>query len=166
MIRNPSLSVIITNHNYSNYLTAAIESVLNQTRPAFEIIVVDDGSTDGSADILAGYRDRVTVISKAGGGQASAFNAGFAVAKGDLIYFLDADDAAGPTLVETVTALWHESLSAICFALELLDAEGRHMGVYDTLPADIDNRPGFVSTGGFTFLPTSANVFARAVLSG
>jgi hypothetical protein len=164
MRKHPSLSIVITNYNYGNYLAACIGSAIRQTRAALEIIVVDDGSTDGSEAVLGDFDGHIRVIGKSNGGQASAFNAGFAAARGDLIYFLDADDIARPELVETVTGLWHESLAAICFGLELIDAGGRHMGVYDILPHDIDNRQVFLNTASFDFLPTSGNVFARRVL--
>lgn len=164
MRKHPSLSIVITNYNYGNYLGACIGSALRQTRPALEIIVVDDGSTDGSMEVLEEFGSHIHVIGKSNGGQASAFNAGFAAARGDLVYFLDADDIARPELVETVTSLWHESLAALCFGLELIDAGGRHMGAYDILPHDIDNRQIFLNTASFDFLPTSGNVFARRVL--
>lgn len=88
----PLISILINNYNYGRFLGEAIESALQQTYPHIEIIVVDDGSTDHSREIIATYGDRIIPILKANGGQASAYNAGFAASRGEIICFLDADD--------------------------------------------------------------------------
>lgn len=86
-------SILLNNYNYGRYLGAAIESVLNQTHADFELMVVDDGSTDDSRSVIASFRDaRIVPILKENGGQASTFKAGFARATADYIAFLDADD--------------------------------------------------------------------------
>lgn len=91
-----SFSIVIDNYNYAQYLPAAIDSCLGQNYPGdlVEIIVVDDGSTDESLAVLQNYADcpNLTVVSKQNGGQASAFAAGVARARGDFICLLDADD--------------------------------------------------------------------------
>src|SRR6516165_1862808 len=89
-------TIIINNYNYGRFLAAAIESALNQTYVNTEIVVVDDGSTDDSRQVIVGYGDRVRPVLKANGGQASAFNAGFAASTGDVICMLDADDLFYP----------------------------------------------------------------------
>ncbi|GAP97001.1 glycosyltransferase family 2 protein [Leptolyngbya sp. NIES-2104] len=89
---NPLVSIIINNYNYADYLGAAIESALSQSYSNIEVIVVDDGSTDSSRAIIAHYGDRILPILKSNGGQASAFNAGFAASRGEFICFLDSDD--------------------------------------------------------------------------
>ncbi|MBA3563616.1 MAG: glycosyltransferase family 2 protein [Gammaproteobacteria bacterium] len=86
------VSIVITNYNYGAYLADAIESALGQSYPEKEIIVVDDGSTDHSAGIIAGYRDSITSILKENGGPTSAANAGFANSRGGIVIFLDSDD--------------------------------------------------------------------------
>ena len=86
------ISVIVPLYNTRAYIVEAIDSILAQTRPADEIIVVDDGSTDGGAELLAGYGSRVRVIRQANAGGATALNRGIAQATGDTIAFLDADD--------------------------------------------------------------------------
>jgi len=87
------ISVIINNYNYASFIAEAIESVLNQTYPNIEIVVVDDGSKDNSREIIETYGARITPVLKQNGGQASAFNAGFQVSTGDIVCFLDSDDA-------------------------------------------------------------------------
>jgi glycosyltransferase involved in cell wall biosynthesis len=94
------ISVLINNYNYARFLGRAVASVQAQTRPADEVILVDDGSTDNSLEVArqcAAADPRVRVIAKSNGGQLSAFNAGFAVATGDIVAFLDADDEYLPS---------------------------------------------------------------------
>lgn len=86
------ISVIVPLYNTRAYIGEAIDSILAQTRPADEIIVVDDGSTDGGAELLAGYGSKVYVIRQAHAGGATALNRGIRQATGDAIAFLDADD--------------------------------------------------------------------------
>lgn len=105
------ISVIITNYNYAAYLPQAIESALNQVDCDQEIIIVDDGSTDDSPRIAETYveRDsRVRCIRKTNSGQGSAFNAGVAAARGDVLAFLDADDYWYPNKLKMVQALHHD----------------------------------------------------------
>ncbi len=98
-MNQPLVSIIINNYNYADYLGAAIESAIAQSYPHTEVIVVDDGSTDHSRSVIADYGDRVIPVLKSNGGQASAFNAGFAASRGDFICFLDADDLLVPDRV-------------------------------------------------------------------
>lgn len=90
--QTPLVSIIINNYNYGHFVHEAIESALSQTYQHTEIIVVDDGSTDNSLDVIASYKDRVVPVLKDNGGQASAFNAGFAASRGEIICLLDSDD--------------------------------------------------------------------------
>ncbi len=83
----PLVSILINNYNYARFLDEAIASALNQTYGAVEVIVVDDGSTDNSRSVVASYGNRVRLIAKGNGGQASAFNSGFAASSGDVICF-------------------------------------------------------------------------------
>ena len=82
------VSVIVNNYNYGSYLSEAIDSALNQTYPNVEVIVVDDGSTDNSREIIAGYGNRIVSILKENGGQGTCFNAGFERSSGDVVVFL------------------------------------------------------------------------------
>lgn len=92
----PLVSVVIPFFDSAPYLGEAIESVLAQTHPAVEIILVDDGSTDASPKIAAGYAHRATLIRQANAGVGPARNAGVAATSGPLIAFLDADDLWEP----------------------------------------------------------------------
>lgn len=103
---------IVNNYNYQSYLVDAVESALNQTQKFDEIIIVDDGSTDGSWEIITkrwGSEERVKTVLKSNGGQLSAFNAGFTASVGDLICFLDSDDIYRLDYLEKTLAFYREN---------------------------------------------------------
>jgi hypothetical protein len=98
MTRGDTLvTVCINNHNYGAFVGAAVDSCLAQSHPRVEVVVVDDGSTDDSRQVLEGYGTRIRTIFQDNAGQSAAVNAGFAVARGDLVILLDADDLLLPT---------------------------------------------------------------------
>lgn len=109
----PLVTALIVNYNYGRFLAEAIESALAQTYPRLEVLVMDDGSTDDSREVLRRYEGRVRTILKANGGQASALNAGIAAARGEIICFLDSDDAWSPGKVAAVVAKCREAPCAL-----------------------------------------------------
>lgn len=161
------ISIIINNYNYGRFLGQCIDSALNQTVKPYEIIVVDDGSTDESRAVLEEYVDQVRVLLKENGGQASAMNAGFAESSGDWVWFVDADDWLVPDAVEQFIAINDGSFTRIHFRLAVVDKRGRGRGwmpkkgrsprIYK--PTDLlrtSEKPPFT--------PTSGNVFHRSLL--
>ncbi len=96
----PNVSVIIPAYNAKGFIADAVRSALDQTYRDLEVIVVDDGSTDGTAAELAAFGDRIRVLQQANRGVAAARNAGAAVARGAWIAFLDADDLWLPHKLE------------------------------------------------------------------
>lgn len=99
------VSVIIAAWNAEAYIAEAIESVIDQTIRPDEIIVVDDGSSDGTRGILDSFGDRIIAITQANSGQAVAVNKALAMARGELIGFCDADDLWTPRKQEAQLAL-------------------------------------------------------------
>ncbi|WP_432741248.1 glycosyltransferase [Methylobacter sp. G7] len=99
-------SIIIPLYNKAGFITAAIQSVLNQSHQNFEIIVVDDGSTDDGALIVRAIHDhRIKLIQQANSGVSCARNQGIDLAKGELVCFLDADDWYLPSYLETIISM-------------------------------------------------------------
>lgn len=165
----PTFSIVINNYNYARYLAEAIDSALAQTYPHTEVIVVDDGSTDDSRDIIATYGDRVRVVLKANGGQGSAFNAGFAVSTGSVVLFLDSDDSLMPDAAERVMAVWRPELVKVHFRLRDMAEDGTPLKTCtprlgEPLPVG-DMAPAVVNHGFYTSPPTSGNAFSRKVLA-
>ena len=113
----PLVSCIIPVYNGERFLGAAVDSVLAQTRQPVEIIIVDDGSTDGTPALVARYGDRVRSIRQENAGPAAARNAGLALATGAVIGFLDADDLWLPgKLAVQMTELTRSPETMICLA--------------------------------------------------
>ena len=120
-MRSVRVSCVIPAYNAEPHIAQAVRSVLEQTRVPDEVIVVDDGSTDGTAEVLAGFGDRIRLVSQAQGGAAAARNAGVAAADGQWIALLDADDWWLPEKVErTLDALSHAPEAAIAYTGRLV----------------------------------------------
>ena len=117
-------SCLINNCNYRRYVGEAVESALAQTLPFDEIILVDDGSSDGSQAMLReryGSHPRVRLVFQANGGQLAAFHAGLASSTGDLLFFLDADDRFLPTKAAEVAEVFqaHPDCGMVCHPVVL-----------------------------------------------
>lgn len=161
----PLVSIVIPNHNYAQFVGAAIDSALGQTWEALEVIVLDDGSTDGSRQVIEGYGNRIRAIFKRNEGQMATNNAGFLVARGEVVLFLDADDLLRPEAVATVMASFRPGVSAVQFCLATIDQDGKSLGgVYPPLPREWSParvRQTLLASGFYPFPPTSGNAYAR-----
>mgnify|MGYP001046545110 CR=1 FL=1 len=137
---NIVLSVIITAYEYGNYIEDAIVSALQQSLPreSYEIIVVDDGSTDSTRQIAAKYLPRIVYCYKENGGQASAFNLGLGIARGEYVAFLDADDYWHPDKLQIVLTAFKSdpSVDVVYHPLNTVDADKRPKGMTPSLPAN------------------------------
>lgn len=130
----PLVSVIIPTYNCARWISTAIDGALSQTLANREIIVVDDGSADDTARIVAArFGDRVHYLKKPNGGVSSARNAGIAAARGTFAAFLDADDSWSPTWLETAIGAIdaRPSIGAVYGNLTVIDDNGRQLGGYD-----------------------------------
>jgi glycosyltransferase involved in cell wall biosynthesis len=165
----PFVSIIINNYNYDRFLAEAIDSALNQTYPHTEVIVVDDGSTDNSRHIIAGYGDRIIPILQPNGKQASAFNSGFAKSKGEIIIFLDSDDYLLPQAVTKIVKVWKPNLAKVHYRLNVVDGRGESLG-YSCPQGSSPLSSGkiwqtLLEKAGYVSTPTSGNALNRQVLS-
>ena len=160
------VSVIIPNFNYGHYLDEAIESVLNQTHPAIEVIVVDDGSTDNSIEIANRYLTRITFISKANGGVSSARNVGIANATGSFICFLDADDFWETDKVEMQLKKALEGKFGLIYS-GILECDSRLIAVREippTFQGNCEEKYRFRPGSAVAILGTSTALISRDVL--
>jgi glycosyltransferase involved in cell wall biosynthesis len=134
LVEAPRVSVLLPVWNGETFLVAAIESILRQTLSAFELIVIDDGSTDGSAAIAEGFArgdHRVRVMRCAHEGLSAALNAGIAAARGEYIARMDADDISLADRLEKQVAYLdaHPACVAAGAWVEVVDEAGLQLGV-------------------------------------
>jgi len=127
--RDPQVSIIVPAYNYAAFLPHALQSALVQPRELCEVIVVDDGSTDDTPQILDRFSSRVRVVSQSNQGLSAARNAGIAAARGRWLLFLDADDLLSPDAVRSqlgILETWGEAALAVCrsFFFEACDPHG------------------------------------------
>ncbi|MEM7064917.1 MAG: glycosyltransferase [Cyanobacteria bacterium P01_B01_bin.77] len=165
----PTVTIIINNYNYAHFLPEAIDSALNQTYGQVEVLVVDDGSTDNSVQVIEGYSQRVTPIVKPNGGQASAMNLGFQSSQGDIVLFLDADDYLFPEAVATIVDTWRSDLALLQCRLEMVDQNGKYIDLYPAPELLFDSGSDvwqlLLKKGCFRTTVTSGLAFSRQVLS-
>lgn len=165
----PLVSIIVTNYNYGRYLRAAIDSALAQTYSPVEVIVVDDGSTDESREVIESYEKRIAPITKANGGHGSALNAGFAASRGEIVIFLDADDELLPEAVDQVVKAWRPGVTKVQFQLEMVDERGKPLGMrvppFDGFIPNGDIRDRITRFGEYPTSPSSGNAYARTALN-
>jgi glycosyltransferase involved in cell wall biosynthesis len=128
------VAVVITTYNHAHFLGDAIESVLAQTQPATEVLVVDDGSADDPAAVVAGY-DRVRLIRQPNQGLAAARNTGLRAIQSDKVIFLDADDRLLPRAIAANLACFADAPAAgfVYGGYRMIDREGRRL--YDSYHA-------------------------------
>lgn len=169
-IMNKSVvSIIINNYNYDRFIREAIDSALLQTYSPMEVIVVDDGSTDRSREIIAGYGEKIIPVLKQNGGQASAFNAGIRKSTGEVIIFLDSDDSLNSTAVENVIGHFGDKdIAKVHWPMAIMDEEGKYTGgvIPDEMLPEGNFKEHALQSGPPFFLnpPTSGNAWSRAFI--
>lgn len=159
------LAVIINCYNYADYVERAIRSVRVQGRSDCELIVVDDGSTDASWEVIG--RSGVTAYRVENGGQRRACLFGLDLTSAPFVLFLDADDELAPGALDAIIPHLRPTTAKLQFCLSRIDATSSHLGsaVPDPsamrLSGDLRERVG--RTGAYVSPPTSGNVFRRDV---
>ena len=128
----PLVSVIIPAYNYEEFIAYAIESAIGQSYSNIEVIVVDDGSTDETADEVRKFGSSVRYFLKENGGLANARNFGIKKSKGDLLIFLDADDELEPDTIETMhdcMCRMDDDYAIIACSFSKIDQQGKIIGL-------------------------------------
>lgn len=125
---DPLVSVIIPTYNRAHFLGQAIQSALDQTYPQVEVIVIDDGSTDDTAAVVAGFGDRVRYVHQENSGVSAARNHGLRLARGATIAFLDSDDLLMPHKLETQIAYLeaNPAVGMVYASHEFIHEDGRY----------------------------------------
>lgn len=170
-LSSSGITAIVPTYNYARFLPQALDSLIGQTVPFDRIIVVDDGSTDGTREVLGRYEGRIEAVSIANGGQLGACVEGLRRARSEYVYFLDADDYASPELNEVLLEHLRDGPDKLQFQLQGVGADegggGRTLSVfpayapgYGSAEARADN----AALGFYVSPPTSGNVYRRSVL--
>jgi glycosyltransferase involved in cell wall biosynthesis len=166
---SPLFSVVIPTYNYGRYLRQCIQSVLDQTYPCIEIIVVDDGSQDNSSLVASAFGDRLTLIAKENGGQISSMNEGFKRSTGEFVMFLDADDwLLEEALLLHARALRDTSVVHSQGYLQVVNGHGTPTGARS--PSRPTEEKGLrelslrYGPGAYRCPPTSGNAWRRSFL--
>ena len=133
LTRPPTFSIVIAAYQAADTIAAAVRSALEQTHPAHEVIVVDDGSSDGTAEALKQFGEQITVVRQENRGAAAARNAGAAKASGEFLAILDADDTYHPERLEALARLARErpDLDLITTDASLI-VHGKNVGTFAT----------------------------------
>ncbi len=129
---HPKVSIITPSYNQGNFIGATIESVLAQTYPNIEYILIDGGSTDDTMAVVEQYRDRIDiVVHERDRGQSDAINKGFRLATGDLVGWINSDDLLYPDCVERIVELYKNHPDGTIFysaSSDWIDADGQITG--------------------------------------
>ena len=160
------VSVIICNYNYAQFVGDAIESALALDWPRIEVVVVDDGSTDGSRSVIEGYAPRVGMVTQTNSGQSIAARTGFARSRGEVLIFLDADDLLDPQLIRVMAPHWSSRVSKVQFQMKTIDAQGAELGSvfpqYYRAPSPAQVRHWALTADSYPTPPGSGNVYSRS----
>ena len=168
---SPALTVVVTNHNYAEFVESAINSALGQQAVTVEVVVVDDGSTDESRAVIERFGSTIKAIFTPNEGQGAAFNRGFEASSGDVVIFLDADDVlwqdTGRRVVGVMAA--DSTIVRVQFILDVIDSAGRRTGALmpeaPKVPFSGDARQRLLTCpDDIVWQPTSGNAFSRAAL--
>ena len=164
--QNPLVSVIIGNYNYGHFLAEAIDSVLQQTYRHFELIVVDDGSTDNSREVIESYQGKLKAIFQPNSGQGVAFNTGIGEARGEIICFLDADDYYHPDKLSKIVSSFqaHPQCVQISHGRISVDCQGNPVGSGSKTHNQGDVSQLLLQWGRYAMGITSALAYRRQIV--
>ena len=162
------VSILINSFNYGRYLCATIESALAQTHKRLQVVVVDDGSTDTSRQIIKRFGNRIESLLQENQGQVAACRHALALARHDIVIFLDADDLLDPEAASEVAAVWYEGVVKVQYSLKVIDERGDFKGnvfpKYSATMTPATVRATLYQSGSYPDSPTSGNAYDRAFL--
>lgn len=162
--QRPSVAIVIVCYNYAQFIATAIDSAIMQTEQPEQIIVVDDGSTDASREIISSYGNKVTPVFQENAGANVARVNGLALVTSDILLFLDADDYLDAKALEKVRDAWRPDVAKVQYDLEIVDEHGSLLN-----RRQCNFRPGydetavareFAALGTYTWPVTSGNAYA------
>ena len=164
----PHVSVIIPAYNQAQYLDDAVQSVLEQSYTNYEIIVIDDGSTDNTPAVAAQFGEKIRYIRQENKGLAGARNTGIRAARGELIGLLDSDDQWEPTFLETMVSLAeaHPQAAVYYSGAQYMDADGNLLPqILGTSTAPTESPQGMYHTLlRANFIIPSATVLRKSII--
>ena len=161
----PRISVVIPNYNHAAYIVETLDHIVRQTLRDWELVVIDDGSTDASLEILSRYQSRLRVLRSEHRGPAAARNIGIAATDAEYIAFIDADDLCEPRRFELqIHKLQNENLDLVASALSFIDAQGWPIPGLWTCPPHA-RRDYWASLVERNWIGTPSVMLRRSVLS-
>jgi glycosyltransferase involved in cell wall biosynthesis len=162
------VSIVIACYNYERYVRLAIDSALAQTWPYVQIVVVDDGSTDGSANVIASYGNRIHSVHQPNAGHVAAFNRGFAECSGSWVVFLDADDLLYPECVSAAMSAVRAGSVKVQYNLDVIGSNGENYNrCVCHFPIGYNSdaiRAEFLTSNTYMWPVSSGNAYARSFL--
>jgi glycosyltransferase involved in cell wall biosynthesis len=161
---SPRVTIVIPAYNRAGVIGEAIASALNQTYTDLEVVVVDDGSTDDTRAVVAGYGERVRYVYQGNAGPAAARNRGVQLSLAEYIAFLDSDDLILPTKIEKQVAYLdaHPEVDVVLCGCQVLDPEGHTMEL-DTTSMPTENMlETILLTGSYGLFPPHIPLLRRS----
>jgi hypothetical protein len=166
-----TVAVLINNYNYGRYVGGAIESALAQTYRDVRVVVVDDGSTDDSWEVICGFGSRIKALRQENGGQGAAYNTGWRLNDADFVLFLDADDLLEPDAIERGVEAMRSAdsdtpVAMVSWPLRLIDRNGQAKGgATPYLMHAGDVTPVIRRFGHYAGPPASGNLFRSSAIA-
>jgi len=161
MGNNPLVSIITPSFNQAQYLEETILSVLNQSYKNLEYIIIDGASTDGSVEIIKKYENKVVAwISEKDQGQTDAINKGFALAKGEIIGWLNSDDTFLPDMIEEAVQFFedHPEMGLVYGAANYIAGSGKVIGKFPAAQTSLEKLKQ-----GYVHIPQQAALFRKSL---
>lgn len=168
MRQKPGISIIVDSYNHERFVEATIRSAMAQDYEPLQVIVIDDGSPDRSQEIIKSFGNRITSVFQENQGQVAACRHALALAKHEIVIFLDSDDLLEPHAAAAVAGVWRDGVSKVQYCLHVIDERGARNGnIFPKFSADLTPetvRAEMIRSGSYPDSPTSGNAYDRRFL--